>query len=42
MLKIITATRRLFFPKESTIFVILIVYCKTSGGIDLEGPLTFH
>ena len=42
MLKIITASHRLFFPQivNSIYHFNLIVCCKTSeGGKDLEGPL---
>ena len=38
MLKIITATHRLFFSKNINYFN-LIVFCKISGGADFEGTL---
>ena len=45
MLKIITATQRLFFFPMSQQYLLysnLIVCCKTwEGGADLEGPLIF-
>ena len=40
MLKIITARHRLVFSKQLTIFVTLDCG-KTSGRVDLEGPLIF-
>ena len=43
MLKIITATHRLFQRVKSICYLDLTICCKTSeGGADLEVPLTFH